>query len=31
MYNAGRQQFAVCDEKGPRTEASEALLQGSPE
>jgi N4-(beta-N-acetylglucosaminyl)-L-asparaginase len=31
MYNPGRQQFAVCDEKGPRTEASEALLPGSPE
>jgi N4-(beta-N-acetylglucosaminyl)-L-asparaginase len=25
------QRFAVCDEKGPRLEASEPLLQGSPE
>jgi N4-(beta-N-acetylglucosaminyl)-L-asparaginase len=31
MYGSGRQEFAVCDEKGPRTETSEALLQGSPE
>jgi N4-(beta-N-acetylglucosaminyl)-L-asparaginase len=31
MYNEGRQQFAVCDEKGPRTENSEALLPGGPE
>jgi N4-(beta-N-acetylglucosaminyl)-L-asparaginase len=31
MYNTGRQQFAVCDEKGPRTENLEPLLQGKPE
>ncbi len=31
MYGSGRQEFAVCDEKGPRLETSEALLQGSPE
>jgi N4-(beta-N-acetylglucosaminyl)-L-asparaginase len=31
MYTSGRQQFAVCDEKGPRTENSEPLLQGGPE
>jgi N4-(beta-N-acetylglucosaminyl)-L-asparaginase len=31
MYNAGRQEFAVCDEKGPRHETSDALIQGSPE
>lgn len=30
MYNPGRVQFAVCDEKGPRHEKSEPLLQGSP-
>jgi N4-(beta-N-acetylglucosaminyl)-L-asparaginase len=30
MYNAsGRGQFAVCDEKGPRLEKSEPLLEGS--
>jgi N4-(beta-N-acetylglucosaminyl)-L-asparaginase len=29
MYNpGGRQQFAVCDEKGPRLEASTPLLEG---
>jgi hypothetical protein len=28
MYNTGRGQFAVCDEKGPRHEKSEPLLQG---
>jgi N4-(beta-N-acetylglucosaminyl)-L-asparaginase len=31
MYTSGGQQFAVCDEKGPRTESSEPLLQGGPE
>ena len=31
MYTPGRQQFAVCDEKGPRTENSEPLLQGGPD
>ena len=31
MYTSGRQQFAVCDEKGPRTENSDPLLQGAPE
>ena len=31
MYTAGGQRFAVCDEKGPRTENSEPLLQGGPE
>ena len=30
MYSGGRQQFAVCDEKGPRTEPCEALLEGAP-
>jgi N4-(beta-N-acetylglucosaminyl)-L-asparaginase len=30
MYNPnGRQQFAVCDEKGPRLEATTALLEGA--
>ena len=30
MYNPGnRQQFAVCDEKGPRLEPSTALLEGT--
>jgi N4-(beta-N-acetylglucosaminyl)-L-asparaginase len=31
MYNTGRGQFAVCDEKGPRHEKSEPLLPGAPE
>jgi N4-(beta-N-acetylglucosaminyl)-L-asparaginase len=32
MYNpGGKGQFAVCDEKGPRTETSEPLLQGDAE
>ena len=31
MYNPGKGQFAVCDEKGARLETSEPLLQGSPE
>jgi N4-(beta-N-acetylglucosaminyl)-L-asparaginase len=31
MYVSGRQQFAVCDDKGPRTEPCEPLLQGGPE
>ena len=31
MYNTGKLQFAVCDEKGPRLENLEPLLQGSPE
>ena len=31
MYNAGRQQFAVCDDKGPRLETSEPLLPGASE
>ena len=30
MYAAERQLFAVCDEKGARTEPCEALLEGSP-
>ena len=30
MYNTGRQQFAVCDEKGARTENLDPLLQGNP-
>jgi hypothetical protein len=31
MYSpTGRQQFAVCDEKGPRLEASTPLLEGGP-
>jgi N4-(beta-N-acetylglucosaminyl)-L-asparaginase len=31
MYSpTGRQQFAVCDEKGPRHEASTPLLEGGP-
>jgi len=31
MYNTGKLQFAVCDEKGPRLELLEPLLQGLPE
>ena len=31
MYNTGKLQFAVCDEKGPRLELLEPLLQGRPE
>jgi N4-(beta-N-acetylglucosaminyl)-L-asparaginase len=31
MYNPGKGAFAVCDEKGPRLEAMEALLSGQPE
>ncbi|MGH9374112.1 MAG: N(4)-(beta-N-acetylglucosaminyl)-L-asparaginase [Vicinamibacterales bacterium] len=31
MYNPGTLQFAVCDEKGPRLERLEPLLQGTPE
>jgi N4-(beta-N-acetylglucosaminyl)-L-asparaginase len=31
MYTPGGQQFAVCDEKGARTENCEGLLQGSPD
>ena len=31
MYNTGKLQFAVCDEKGPRLELLEPLLQGQPE
>ena len=32
MYNPGnRQQFAVCDEKGPRLEPSAALVEGNSE
>jgi N4-(beta-N-acetylglucosaminyl)-L-asparaginase len=32
MYNpGGKGQFAVCDEKGPRTETAEPLLQGDAE
>jgi N4-(beta-N-acetylglucosaminyl)-L-asparaginase len=31
MYNPGKVQFAVCDEKGPRLEAMEPLLAGGPE
>ncbi len=31
MYNPGKLSFAVCDEKGPRLERMEPLLQGSPE
>ena len=32
MYNAdGKGQFAVCDEKGPRTETAEPLLKGDAE
>ena len=28
MYNPGKLSFAVCDEKGPRLERMEPLLQG---
>jgi N4-(beta-N-acetylglucosaminyl)-L-asparaginase len=31
LYNTGKLQFAVCDEKGPRLELLEPLLQGLPE
>ena len=31
MYNAGKGQFAVCDERGPRLESTEPLLQGNSE
>jgi N4-(beta-N-acetylglucosaminyl)-L-asparaginase len=31
MYNPGTLQFAVCDEKGPRLETMEPLLEGSPD
>jgi N4-(beta-N-acetylglucosaminyl)-L-asparaginase len=31
LYNPGKLQFAVCDEKGPRLEQAEPLLAGSPE
>ena len=31
MYNTGKLSFAVCDEKGPRLERMEPLLQGAPE
>jgi N4-(beta-N-acetylglucosaminyl)-L-asparaginase len=31
MYNPGKLQFAVCDEKGPRLEMLEPLIQGAPE
>ena len=31
MYNPGKLMFAVCDEKGPRLERLEPLLQGAPE
>jgi N4-(beta-N-acetylglucosaminyl)-L-asparaginase len=31
MYNTGKLQFAVCDEKGPRLESLDALLTGQPE
>jgi N4-(beta-N-acetylglucosaminyl)-L-asparaginase len=31
MYNPGPLQFAVCDEKGPRLETLEPLIQGAPE
>ena len=31
MYNTGKPSFAVCDEKGPRLERMEPLLQGAPE
>ena len=32
MYNpGGKGQFAVCDDKGPRTETAEPLLQGDAE
>jgi N4-(beta-N-acetylglucosaminyl)-L-asparaginase len=31
MYNPGKLAFAVCDDKGPRQEKMEPLLQGAPE
>ena len=31
MYNPGKLSFAVCDDKGPRLERMEPLLQGVPE
>ena len=31
MYNPGKLAFAVCDDKGPRQERMEPLLQGAPE
>jgi N4-(beta-N-acetylglucosaminyl)-L-asparaginase len=31
MFNPGKLSFAVCDEKGPRLERMEPLLQGVPE
>ena len=31
MYNPGRLEFAVCDDKGPRLERLEPLLQGNAE
>ena len=31
MYNTGKLEFAVCDDKGPRLESLEPLLTGSPE
>jgi N4-(beta-N-acetylglucosaminyl)-L-asparaginase len=31
MYNPGKLSFAVCDEKGPRLERMEPLLQGTPD
>jgi len=31
MYAPGKLEFAVCDEKGPRLEPLEPLLQGAPE
>ena len=31
LYNPGKIQFAVCDEKGPRLESAEPLLAGAPE
>ena len=31
MYNTGQLSFAVCDEKGPRLERMEPLLQGVPD
>ena len=31
MYSADKQQFAVCDDRGPRLELSEPLLEGSPD
>jgi N4-(beta-N-acetylglucosaminyl)-L-asparaginase len=31
LYNPGKLDFAVCDEKGPRLESCDALLPGKPE